>query len=113
MSGSRALTALLLIAASCTAAAQDRNIALPVADLEHMLQAEPMRIVTAEISRPKAKGDITLKADVAFADRPPIRVKVRNVVYATPAPNGGAPAPNGPVGAGQRSLDRADHGPSG
>ena len=42
-----------------------------------MLQAEPIRIVTAEISRPKAKGDITLKADVAFADRPPIRVKVR------------------------------------
>jgi hypothetical protein len=26
-----------------------------------MLQAEPMRIVNAEISRPKAKGDITLK----------------------------------------------------
>jgi len=77
MSGSRALTALLLIAASCTAAAQDRNIALPVADLEHMLQAEPMRIVIVEISRSKAKGDITLKVDVAFVDRPLIRVKVR------------------------------------
>jgi hypothetical protein len=72
-----ALAALLLIAASCSAAAQDRNITLPIADLEHMLQAEPMQIVNAEISRPKAKGDITLKADVAFADRPPIRVKVR------------------------------------
>jgi hypothetical protein len=77
MIGSRIVAALLLIAASCSAAAQDRNITLPVADLERMLQSEPMHIVNAEISRPKAKGDITLKADVAFADRPPIRVKVR------------------------------------
>jgi hypothetical protein len=70
-------TALLLVAAYWSAAAQDRNITLPVADLERMLQSEPMQIVAAEISRPKAKGDITLKADVAFGNRAPIRVKVR------------------------------------
>ena len=34
-------------------------------------------ITAAEISRPKAKGDITLKADVAFGDAPPLRVKLR------------------------------------
>jgi hypothetical protein len=73
----RALLAALIVAATWPAAAQDRNITLPVAELEHMLQSEPMQIVKAEISRPKAKGDITLKADAAFADRPPIRVKVR------------------------------------
>jgi hypothetical protein len=44
-----------------------------------MLGSEPMQIVAAEISRPKLQGavDVTLKADVSFADRPPIRVKVR------------------------------------
>jgi hypothetical protein len=42
-----------------------------------MLRSEPLRIVSAEISRPKAKGDITLKADVAFGERPPLRIKVR------------------------------------
>jgi hypothetical protein len=73
----RALLAALLLAASWSAAAQDRNITLPIADLERMLGSEPMQIVAAEISRPKAKGDITLKADVAFAERAPIRVKVR------------------------------------
>jgi hypothetical protein len=57
--------------------AQDRNVTLPVSELEQMLRSDPMRIVSAEISRPKAKGDITLKADVAFADRPPMRVKLR------------------------------------
>lgn len=73
----RALLVSLLVAASWSAAAQDRNITLPIADLEHMLGSEPMRIVDAEISRPKAKGDITLKADVVFSERAPIRVKVR------------------------------------
>lgn len=60
--------------------AQDINLPLPVADLEQMLRHEPLRIVAAEISRPKAKGDITLKADVAFGDRPPLRVKLRKAV---------------------------------
>lgn len=44
-----------------------------------MLGSEPMQIVNAEISRPKIQVgvDITLKADVSFADRPPLRVKAR------------------------------------
>jgi hypothetical protein len=50
---------------------------LPVPELETMLQSEPLRIVTAEISRPKARGDITLKADVAFGEREPMRIKLR------------------------------------
>jgi hypothetical protein len=51
----------------------------PVA-LERMLATEPMKIVTAEISRPKAQGDITLKADVTFGDREPLRVKLRKAM---------------------------------
>jgi hypothetical protein len=75
----RALLAALVVAVSWSAAAQDRNITLPVADLEHMLGSEPMQIVAATISRPKLQGatDITLKADVTFSERPPIRVKLR------------------------------------
>jgi hypothetical protein len=73
---------LLLLAAMAatgvhSAFTQDRNVTLPVPELEQMLQSDPMRIVSAEISRPKAKGDITLKAEVAFSDRPPMRVKLR------------------------------------
>lgn len=56
---------------------QDANIALPVPEIEKMLAADDFTIVSAEISRPKAKGDITLKADVSFGGQPPIRVKLR------------------------------------
>ncbi len=42
-----------------------------------MLAAEPLVITQAEISRPKAKGDITLQADVSFGGAPPLRVKLR------------------------------------
>ena len=79
---SRAAIALLAMFA-CFAAplahAQDKNLTLPVAELERMLQSEPMRIVTAEISRPTAKGgvDITLKTEAAFGDRLPMRIKLR------------------------------------
>jgi hypothetical protein len=73
----RLVCAFVALATLSQAAAQDANIPLPVADLEQMLQHEPLRIVTAEISRPKAKGDITLKADVAFGDHPSLRVKLR------------------------------------
>ena len=74
-----ALSILAFWAASWPAAAQDRNITLPVADLERMRGSEPMQIVNAEISRPKLQGavDITLKADVSFSGQPPIRLKVR------------------------------------
>jgi hypothetical protein len=71
--------AALIVAASWSAAAQDRNITVPVADLERMLGSEPMHIVDAKISRPKLQGavDITLKADVSFSGQPPLRLKVR------------------------------------
>ncbi len=60
--------------------AQDRNLALPVAQLEQMLAHDAMRIEAAQISRPTAKGDITLRAEVSFAGREPLRVKLRKSV---------------------------------
>jgi hypothetical protein len=68
---------VMLAAAGPLAYAQDRNVALPVDQLETMLTREPMQIVSAEISRPKAKGDITLKAEARFGDHAPLRVKLR------------------------------------
>ena len=73
----RPFAAPLLLALAATATAQDANIKQPVADLERLLAAEPLVITQAEISRPKAKGDITLKADVSFGGAPPLRVKLR------------------------------------
>ena len=73
----RLTIALLALAIAGAAAAQDLNIPIPVAELERMLVTEPLQIVSAEISRPKAKGDITLKAEVSFGARPPFRVKLR------------------------------------
>lgn len=67
----------LLLALVATAAGQDANIRQPVADLERLLAAEPLVITQAEISRPKAKGDITLRAEVSFGGAPPLRVKLR------------------------------------
>jgi hypothetical protein len=67
----------LLFALAATAAAQDSNITKPIDELERLLAAEPLVITSAEISRPKAKGDITLKADVSFGGAPPMRVKLR------------------------------------
>jgi hypothetical protein len=66
-----------LLVAALAARAQDANITFPVADLERTLAQDPFTIVSAEISRPKARGDITLKAEVSFDGRPPIRVKLR------------------------------------
>ncbi len=71
------LAAPLLAGLAATAAAQDSNITQPIADLERLLAAEPLVITQAEISRPKAKGDITLRADVSFGGAPPLRVKLR------------------------------------
>jgi hypothetical protein len=73
----RAMPTALLLLVATVAGAQDANITQPIADLERILAAEPLVIVQAEISRPKAKGDITLRADVAFGDAPPLRVKLR------------------------------------
>lgn len=66
-----------LLVAAIAARAQDANIAYPVPELERTLAYDPFTIVSAEISRPKARGDITLKADVSFDGRPPIRIKLR------------------------------------
>jgi hypothetical protein len=69
--------ALAAAAIPAPASSQDLNVTRSPAQLERMLGDAPMRIVAAEISRPKAKGDITLKAEVAFGDEPPLRVKLR------------------------------------
>jgi hypothetical protein len=66
-----------LLALALPAAAQDSNITKPIDELERLLAAEPLVITSAEISRPKAKGDITLKAEVSFGGAPPLRVKLR------------------------------------
>jgi hypothetical protein len=71
------LVAVGLAGAPWPASAQDANVTLPVAELERMLQSETLHIVSAQLSRPKAKGDITLKAEVAFGERLPMRVKLR------------------------------------
>jgi hypothetical protein len=73
----RASAGLGLLAMLATATAQDLNIPRPVDELERELATAPLKIVTAEISRPKAKGDITLKAEMSFGGQPPYRVKLR------------------------------------
>ena len=60
-----------------TAAAQDVNITRPPAELEQLFAAQLMVIEQAQISRPKAQGDITLRADVSFGGAPALRVKLR------------------------------------
>jgi hypothetical protein len=69
--------AVPLLALIATAAAQDANITQPVADIERLFAAEPLVIAKAEDSRPNAKGNITLKAEISFGGAPPIRVKLR------------------------------------
>lgn len=71
------IAAAVVAGMASAALAQDANITSPVPELERMLANDPFTIVSAEISRPKAKGDITLKAEVAFAGREPLRVKLR------------------------------------
>jgi hypothetical protein len=71
------LLAVTALAWATTASAQDANITLPVPEIERMMSAPDLTIVSAEISRPKAKGDITLKADVSFEGQPPVRFKLR------------------------------------
>jgi hypothetical protein len=71
------IAAALLACTGAAALAQDANITAPIADIERIFAAEPFVIVAAEMSRPKAKGDITLKADVRFGTADPLRVKLR------------------------------------
>lgn len=67
----------LLLALGAGAAAQDLNVPRAAEEIERELAQEPFAIETAEISRPKAKGDITLKAEVSFDGAAPYRVKLR------------------------------------
>ena len=71
------LLGILALGGMATSNAQDVNITAPVPELERMLDDDPFTIVAAEISRPKAKGDITLKAQLSFAGREPLTVKLR------------------------------------
>jgi hypothetical protein len=71
------IVAAAALAWATTGLAQDANITLPVPEIERMMAAPELTIVSAEISRPKAKGDITLKADVSFEGQPPVRFKLR------------------------------------
>src|SRR5688572_5821976 len=66
-----------LLLTLATATAQDLNIPRPAEELERELATAPLKIVSAEISRPKAKGDITLKAELSFGGQPSYRVKLR------------------------------------
>ena len=77
LTGLFAAPLLLVLALVATATAQDAHIKQPVADLERLLAAEPLVIAHAEISRPNAKGDITLRADVSLGGAAPLRVKLR------------------------------------
>jgi hypothetical protein len=68
---------ILLVGWQAVADAADLNVPVSTDALERQLATEPFRIVAAEISRPKAKGDITLKAEVSFSGSPAYRVKLR------------------------------------
>jgi hypothetical protein len=72
------VTASLLLGLAATAAAQDANITQPVPEIEKLLAAEPLAITQAQISRPKAKGDITLRAHLTFGGSAPLEVKLRH-----------------------------------
>ena len=71
------LCAASLCAFVATATAQDANVTRPVDELEKLMSAEPLVITQAQISRPKAKGDITMHAEVSFGGAPPLGVKLR------------------------------------
>lgn len=73
----RGLLAALLLVVATMVAAQDVNIPRPADEIERELASAPFVLAAAEISRPKAKGDITLKAEVSFAGAPSYRVKLR------------------------------------
>jgi hypothetical protein len=78
MNSHRAARALILLLGwQLVAHSADVNIPVPTDALERQLATEPFSIAAAEISRPKAKGDITLKAEVSFSGKPPYRVKLR------------------------------------
>jgi hypothetical protein len=78
--GTATVIGLGFVMALPTATAQDLNTPRPVDELEHELETAPLKIVAAQLTRPKAKGDITLKAELSFGGQPPYRVKLRRAV---------------------------------
>jgi hypothetical protein len=68
---------LMMVGLAEWVVAADVNIPRPADEIERELATAPFVITAAEISRPKAKGDITLKAEVSFAGTPSYRVKLR------------------------------------
>lgn len=76
----RIATAIALAHLAWPVLAQDVNLSRPAPEIERQLAADPFVITAAEISRPKARGDITLKAEVSFGGEPPFRVKLRRAV---------------------------------
>jgi len=75
------LTAGLIASAifgwSIAVPAQDLNVPRPADEIERELTTEPFSVVSAAISRPKAQGDITLKAEVSFSGEAPYTLKLR------------------------------------
>ena len=75
----RTLPLLAALAIGWSAVAERAGRQHPAAGRRDRARARhrAVRIVAAEISRPKAKGDITLKAELSFSGAPPYRVKLR------------------------------------
>jgi hypothetical protein len=69
---------MALAAWASLASSQDANVLRPVAELEALISSDPLVITAAEVSRPKATGDITLRAEVSFNGAPPMRFKLRH-----------------------------------
>ncbi|NJD30806.1 MAG: hypothetical protein FIB04_02845 [Gammaproteobacteria bacterium] len=68
----------LFVLASPLVSAQDANVVYPVPELERMLADDPFTIVSAVASRPGVREERTLKAELSFDGRAPLRVKLRN-----------------------------------
>lgn len=75
--GVRAWAYTVLLTAGGAAAAADPHFARPVAQIEQELAAPSMQVVATTLSRPRAAGDATLRAEVSFGDAPAYRVKLR------------------------------------
>lgn len=78
--GAAATIGLGIVMAPLTTTAQDLNIPRPPEEIERELATASFKITAAALTRPNAKGDITLKAELSFDGRPPYRVKLRRAV---------------------------------
>jgi len=67
----------VMLSAGAVTAAADPHFARPVTELEPELESQPLQIASATQSRPMARGDVALKAEVSFGGAAPYRVKLR------------------------------------